>query len=384
MSSCIDELDVCKCTSNLNILYVEDDSQLREETTDILESFFSRVDTAVDGLDGLVKYTNYKNENALHYDLVITDLNMPNKDGQEMIADIREKNPDQAIIVISAYNESQRLIDLIHQGIANFVMKPINPEQLMAMLYKTCKNIANEKLKEKYIQEQAKMASIGEMIESISHQWRQPLNTINGLSSLMIRRAEKGKLSQEDIEKYLHTILGQTKHLSETVDIFRNFMKEKKEYKTVILQNRILQALSIVSVPLSDNFINLKVNISQDNPIHIKLVTGELAQVIINIVNNAKDVLIEKHIDNPWVEVRLSQENNNAVISIEDNAGGIPKDVLPKVFERYFTTKDDKKGTGIGLYMSKNIVTHSLHGDIYVKNSEYGAKFFIVIPITVD
>ena len=144
---------VYKYTQNLNILYVEDDEKLLEETYDVLEDFFASVDTAVNGKDGLIKYQKYREENSTYYDLIITDINMPIMDGMGLIKEIHSINEEQSIIVVSAYNESSRLLDLIHVGITNFVMKPISPPQLMEMLYKTAKIIYNQKNLEKYRQE---------------------------------------------------------------------------------------------------------------------------------------------------------------------------------------------------------------------------------------
>lgn len=378
------ELDVYKHTDKLNVLYVEDDERIRAETIDVLESFFHLVDSAIDGEDALQKYLKYNEENNMFYDLIITDLNMPKKDGQELISDIMNMNPNQAIIVISAHNESERLIELIQQGISNFVIKPIIPTQFMLTLYKTCKNVTNQKLKDQYIKDQTKMALVGEMIQNISHQWKQPLNTIAALSSLLIKRVGKENVSKEELQKHLEIILSQTDYLSETVDVFRDFMKEDKVYKTVVLQDRLLKALNIVKLPLIDNFISLHIDIDENNPIDITMTTGELSQVLINIINNAKDALLEKKIFNPWIKVALRQENSKAIISIEDNAGGIPTEVMGKIFDQYFTTKGHTHGTGIGLYMSKNIINCSLKGEFYVENSANGAKFFIEIPIEVD
>jgi len=132
-------------TQNLNILYVEDEQAVREETYDVLEDFFSSVQVAHNGLDALVKYKNYHNNNAKHYDLIITDINMPVMDGMQLIREVHTLYQEQSIIVVSAYNESSRLTDLIQEGITKFVMKPIAPLQLMKILYKTAKSIYNQK-----------------------------------------------------------------------------------------------------------------------------------------------------------------------------------------------------------------------------------------------
>jgi C4-dicarboxylate-specific signal transduction histidine kinase len=111
------------------------------------------------------------------------------------------------------------------------------------------------------------------------------------------------------------------------------------------------------------------------------MVSGELPQVIINIINNAKDILIENNIEEKWIKISLEKIDTAAVITIEDNAGGVPLDILPNIFDPYFTTKHQSIGTGLGLHMSKRIITESLKGKLYIQNSEHGAKFFIEIPL---
>jgi len=173
-----------------------------------------------------------------------------------------------------------------------------------------------------------------------------------------------------------------TKYLSETITTFRNFLKEKKELKELILQDRINISLNIAGLALQDNGIDLNVNIDYENPIKITMVTGELDEVIINIINNARDILLEKDIKTPWVEINLKKENNKAIITIEDNGCGIPEAILPKIFNEYFTTKDEDKGTGLGLYMSYKIIKESLNGKLYAKNTQNGAKFYIELPLS--
>jgi putative two-component system response regulator len=136
---------VFEYTKNLHVLYVEDDEQLLKETRDVLEDFFSTVTTATNGKDALQEYQNYFDDNGFYYDLVITDINMPIMDGATLIQKIHKIFFDQVVIVISAYNDSSRLIELIQNGITNFVLKPIAPKQLMKILYKSCKNIVAHK-----------------------------------------------------------------------------------------------------------------------------------------------------------------------------------------------------------------------------------------------
>ncbi|MEA3228632.1 MAG: HAMP domain-containing sensor histidine kinase [Campylobacterota bacterium] len=256
----------------------------------------------------------------------------------------------------------------------------------MQSLNETLEHRVEEELKknkqyQEHLFEQAKMASMGEMIGNIAHQWRQPLNAISLTASNLSIQCMMGNMNKEFFEKELGLIDEYSQHLSKTIDTFRNFLMEKKELTEIILQERIDISTNIIGIALKDNNIELQVNIDRDNPIKIKIIQAELSEVIINIINNAKDILLEKSIENPWIKLNLIQEERKVIITIEDNGGGIPKDVRPKIFEAYFTTKHQSEGTGLGLHMSYKIVTESLKGKLWAENSENGAKFFIELPL---
>jgi PAS domain S-box-containing protein len=228
------------------------------------------------------------------------------------------------------------------------------------------------------ILEQAKMASMGEMIENIAHQWRQPLNVITMSVGNMELSRELNALTDETFELLASDIKKHAKFLSETIETFRNFIKEEKELKDILLQDRINIIVDIISSSMQDNFIKLEIDMEKE-PIHITMVVGELDQVIINILNNAKDILLEKKIEDSWIKLSLYTKDNKIIITIEDNGGGIPEDVISKIFEPYFTTKHKSQGTGLGLHMSYKIITESLKGQIWAENTNNGAKFFIVL-----
>ncbi len=235
-------------------------------------------------------------------------------------------------------------------------------------------------IKEQLLFNQAKMVQMGEMIGNIAHQWRQPLSVILAASTSLQLRKQYDILSDKLLDESCDEITKHTKYLSDTIDNFRNFIKEKKEKKELVLQKRINIALDIASTVLKNNHIKLINSIDNDD-ILITMVAGELEQVIINILNNAKDILIEKQITNPWIEITLVKKDDHAIISIEDNAEGIPQNILPHIFNEYFTTKDEAQGTGLGLYMSFQIIIKSLNGKLYTKNTKNGAKFFIELPL---
>ena len=235
----------------------------------------------------------------------------------------------------------------------------------------------------KMLESQSRLASMGEMIGNIAHQWRQPLSTITTAASGMDFESEMGTLTKEKINYYADGIEKNAQYLSETIDTFRDYIKENKELKSVIVQERIATVLQIMDASLKNHNIEIETHIEPD-PVKVKMVAQELDQVIINILNNAKDILTEKNIQNAWIKLELLKQGNKVVICIEDNGGGIPEDVMPHIFEPYFTTKHQSQGTGLGLNMSYKIVTESLHGKLYARNSVNGARFFIEFPLKSD
>jgi signal transduction histidine kinase len=260
-------------------------------------------------------------------------------------------------------------------------LKQINETLEDRVKFEVAKNIEHEK----QIIESMKMVQMGEMIGNIAHQWRQPLNVISTSASGLKLSYEFGNLEQDDIPMHMDSIVQSTQYLSETIDIFRDFIKEKKELKDIVLQKRLKDILNILSAALKDNNITIQTNIDDiEEPIVLHMVSGELDQVIINIINNAKDILLEKNIADALIKLELTKYTNYVLITIEDNGGGIPKEILPKIFDPYFTTKHQSLGTGLGLHMSYQIITDSLKGKIYVKNTELGAKFYIELPLKED
>jgi C4-dicarboxylate-specific signal transduction histidine kinase len=188
-------------------------------------------------------------------------------------------------------------------------------------------------------------------------------------------------LKENELEKEMDHIVQSAEYLSNTIEIFRNFLKQNKEFKAVSIQNSIEESLHILQSTIEKDDIKLINNTKNIDNITIGMIEGELEQVIINIINNARDIFVERDISNRTLIVDLIKKEDKVVVTIEDNAGGIAQDVISKVFEAYFTTKHQSQGTGLGLYMSYRIVTESLNGDIYVKNTDDGAKFFIEIPL---
>ncbi len=234
--------------------------------------------------------------------------------------------------------------------------------------------------KEKQFLEQAKMAQMGEMLGNIAHQWRQPLSVISTSASGLRLKKEFGQLDDQFLDDMVEKIMGSTQYLSETIDTFRNFILEEKTFKEVIVQNLLDEAINIVSASMYNHSIKIEKLYKDQDPIIVNLVAVDLSQVLINLLNNSREALVENRQDNRWVKVDLEQKDIFVRIIIEDNAGGIPTEILSKIFDPYFTTKHKSQGTGLGLYMCKEIIEKQHEGIIEVLNTDNGAKFIITLP----
>ncbi len=241
-------------------------------------------------------------------------------------------------------------------------------------------NLEQLMIKDKQLFEQAKMAQMGEMIANIAHQWRQPLSSISTIASGLKLNYEYGLLKKNDIPEYMDIIVKNTQYLSKTIDTFRGFLKQENLAKEIIIQEKIDEAIEIVNATLANNHIKLIKDVPYKQPIKITTIPDALGQVIINILNNAKDALIQKKIEDKWIKLDLNLIKDSLIIYISDNAGGIDEKYINRIFEPYFTTKHQTQGTGLGLYMSTTIVEKHLNGKLWVENSKYGAKFAIKIP----
>jgi len=230
--------------------------------------------------------------------------------------------------------------------------------------------------------QQSKLASLGEMIGNIAHQWRQPISAINGIINdidFEIDLEGLDKVPSSRIKEVNADILEFTDYLSNTIDDFRNFLKEDKEKETFVLQENIKLALSIIE----HSFTKEKISLIEDYSDEKILLNGyprELNQVIVNILNNAKDAIKEKAIELPQVKLTIKADDDNIYLSISDNAGGVPEKIIDNIFDPYFTTKHESIGTGIGLSMSKNIIDNEFNGLLTVKNDTEGAVFKIQLP----
>ncbi len=260
-------------------------------------------------------------------------------------------------------------------------------KEFIAIRYDVTKEIELQKKleeKQKLLFWQSRMASLGQMLGNIAHQWRQPLTELN-LSLFNIKKAHKNNDSKKIDELYKESkeiIL----NMSNTIEDFTNFFNPQKDKKLFFIKDAIDESLTILKKVLEKEDIKLNVIINSNK--EVLGVSNELSQVIINLVQNSKDAFIINDIVNRNIDIVLEderiEEKNYVYIYIKDNALGISNKNIDKIFEPYFTTKHKSQGTGLGLFMSKMIIEKSLNGSIKHENSENGSIFSICIPLTIS
>ncbi len=238
--------------------------------------------------------------------------------------------------------------------------------------------VAKNREKDKLMFQQAKLASLGEMLGNISHQWRQPLMEINSLFlPIEGKIALDVPLDKEEILETISKLNHITKYMSNTIDDFRDFFAtDKKKIKFQLLE-QINSTINIISNGLKEHNIKLDI-IIQRNPEMIGY-KNDYSQVLINIINNAKDILVQRKIKNPYIKISIFEENKNIITTVEDNGYGIKVKPIEKIFEPFFTY-EKIGGSGIGLFMSKLIIEKNMNGKLLVQNTLSGAFFKIVIP----
>ncbi|MEA1913909.1 MAG: PAS domain-containing protein [Campylobacterota bacterium] len=236
--------------------------------------------------------------------------------------------------------------------------------------------------KEELMIAQSRHAAMGEMISMIAHQWRQPISVISMGANNILADIELDMVENNTLKQGAKDIIDQTKHLSQTIDDFRNFFKPDKHAEEVYVQDIFEDVLTIIGKSLENNTIEVKQKFAKSEKINTY--SRELLQVFINILNNSKEALVEKVPNNREIEVQIIQEKDQLIITFCDNAGGVPKDIIQKIFDPYFTTKQERNGTGLGLYMSKTIIEKHLQGSLNVSNKDAGACFEIQLPLTLN
>ena len=256
-------------------------------------------------------------------------------------------------------------------------------EELVSFNVLLEERIAEEVLKnhskDELMTKQMRLAQMGEMISMIAHQWRQPLSTISAIIGSMQLELSLKEEEESSLFIDMDKLNDHVQFLSTTIDDFRHFFNPNKNKENIHLSNLLNNALGIMKQSLIQKRIDI-VSDFENLQRPLTLYSGELIQVFLNLMKNSMDVLCEKEQTNAYISIRGSEYEDKSVVVFEDNGGGIPDKILVRVFEPYFTTKDEKNGTGLGLYMSKMIIEEHCNGQIIVENTEVGARFTIALP----
>jgi len=380
---------------HISVLYVEDQIDIREEFVDILSLFVDEIHVAFNGEDGFKKYQQHLP------DIIITDIQMPIMSGLKMIEKIRKVDEEIPIIITSAFNDTGYLLEAISLGIEYYLLKPIMLDQLKSRLNLVIKRlrqkreleayqlhledrieeeVALREAKEALLIEQNKSYEIGQMVGVIAHQWKQPLHYLNLLiEDLGIEYAYQ-PLSPEYIKDFIQKGTNRVKFLSETMDNFLSFYRHETQSKTFSMSKLTQEIYLFLDMSFKSEGINIEIIAHDDFSLHG--IENELQQVIFNLVNNAKEALAEQRRDDAKIKIEISKQDDEGLILIHDDAGGIPSADLEYIFDLNFTTK--KEGNGIGLYLAKKIVTERFNGSIDVSNNEQGACFTLKFKLCKD
>ncbi len=374
-------------TFDINLLIIEDDHKIRSSIARTLKIKIKNIFEAENPRAALEVLKNHK------IDLIISDIEMPEMDGLTFVETLRKSNFTMPVIITSAYTSPDYFKKAIDLRIDKYITKPVKIQDLFEAIEMSYNRMKNEELRtkntlleEKIFEYQSRMSTIGEMVGNISHQWRQPLTTISTVLTELKFMKELGDLSDELLTEDIAIIQKNINQMSETMDDFRELIMGDKKVEDFNLTEHINQVINICKAIIVTNFI--KIEFKHDEDIIISNLKNALSQSMINIINNAKDALLDTNEDDRFILIDVQKNDENVIINIKDTAGGIDSENLNQVFDVLFTTKEDT-GTGIGLYMTKKMITEKMNGQITVnnetfthENKEYtGAVFSITLPL---
>lgn len=241
--------------------------------------------------------------------------------------------------------------------------------------------VAKNREKDHLLILQNRQAALGETLDHIAHQWKQPINAISLIVQDLEVTYHLGRITREYVNETVEKALGLVEHMAQTISVFRDFYRPEKEKTVFLIRESIDRTLMFIEPAL--RFDQIEVELEAETELSAIGYPKEYAQVILNILSNAREIFEERGVARPLVKIRAFSEDGKAVVTVTDNAGGIPSEVIGRIFDLYFTTREANGGTGIGLYMSKNIIERNMGGSLGVENAEDGARFRIELDRAV-
>lgn len=367
------------------ILVVDDSSLMRKKISTVLEARNYEVDVTehAEKAFELIKKNNY--------DLITLDLELPDVYGVEFLEILKqeEKYFDIPVLVISGTTDSKVIREVYKKGGSDFIRKPFVSEEFILKVdfwigYRQ-NYLEIIEQKDIMLSQQSRMAMMGEMLENIIHQSKQPLSVISSMASASIVQMQLSDVSKDTLSQSFDNIVNQVQFISKTMNMFRDFFKPKSYKETLSIKRLIDEATNLIASKIKNHEIQLINEIGDEQ---IKCYEIELLQVMLNLFSNTRDAFDEHEIEEKYIFIKSYSDESNVYIEFLDNAGGISKDVIDKIFDSHFSTKTYEQGSGIGLAMSKEIIEKHHRGTLEVESVSYeyntlsckGAKFTIKIP----
>lgn len=318
-------------------------------------------------------------------DLILMDINMPELDGFETVKKI---NNDTPIIYVTALDDKKSILKAFENRGVDYITKPFYPQELIARVSTHLKlaklnkdlevevnvQIENNRKKEKLLMHKAKLASIGEMVDAIAHQWKQPINLINLRVDILSQTFKNGNVDQDYMDKFKDKIFININHMMATLNEFNTFFRPNEQTEVFEVKDMIEKVLVLIK----DDFLNnkIKIKINEIEKFSLLGIENEFKHLILNLLNNAKDAFNDNNIpfNQRVIDINILTKDKQNCIEVCDNAGGVPKNIINNIFNANISTKEKGKGSGIGLYLSSQIA-QKYNGILKVENLENGAKF---------
>ncbi len=352
----------------------------------VSSNIVNSINTVQEGLTEFFMYLNHKKSRAnkiiLHSNDEFAQMAKSINHNVELIQNNIEKNEimikdaTKVLENIKSGNLGTRLTKESNSDALNELKLMMN-NMIDNLEFKIQNEIDKRLEQEQMLIQQSKLAAMGEMIGNIAHQWRQPLAQISAIFMNMKVTYKFNNFDKTYLEDKVNEANTLTSYMSQTISDFQNFFNPQAQKECFSIEKACKDAYFIVESSMKYHNINLEFNVIDD--IEVYGYKNEYSQVILNILSNAKDVLLERKVENPYINIEIKSGDSFAIVKIEDNGGGINEEILDKIFEPYFTTRHKTQGTGIGLYMSKNIIERNMNGFINVRNNKQGACFTIKV-----